>query len=194
MAPLKAVVHSQRINALIGWVLMGIMALAVIESFLTDALLWGGFALFLILVTAVPALSAREWTVMVPWPLLLVAAVALIVGALGLYREIAGYLAIATLALIVVIELDAFTPVDMSRRFAVGFAALTTLAFQGLWIIAQFYSDRWLGTEFLHSQTELQWDIVIVTGVTIVMGGVFVWYFEQFDHVGSYNQSVVSSH
>ena len=49
---------------------------------------------------------------MVPWPLPLVGAAAMIIWMLGIYGEIAGYLAIATLALIVVIELDAFTSVE----------------------------------------------------------------------------------
>ncbi|WP_227376346.1 hypothetical protein [Haladaptatus halobius] len=191
MAPLK-VVHSERVNAVIGWVLTSIVALTVVESFLTNALLWGGFGLFIIVVTMVPVVSTKEWTVMIPWPLLLVAATAMLVGALGLYFEIAGYLAVASLALIVATELDAFTPVDMSRRFAIGFAVLTTMAFQGLWIIAQFVSDKLLGTEFLRSQTELQWDIVIVTVVALVMGGVFTWYFERVGHVGSYKRSMNS--
>lgn len=188
MAPLRVVVHSERMNAIAGWVLTGVVALAVVESVLTDALLWGGFALLIIAVAAAPALSTGEWTVMVPWPLLLVAAVAMTLRSFGLYLEIAGYLAVATLALIAVVELDAFTPVDMSRRFAVGFAVLTTMAFQSFWTIAQYYSDLWLGTEFLRSQTELQWDIVIVTGVGIVMGGAFIWYFERFEHVGSHQR------
>lgn len=193
MALPRALVHSGLINALFGWILTGIVTVVAVESFLTDAFLWGGFALFSLGIIVVPVVLTRDVVATVPWPLLLVMAVSMSIRALDVYREIAGYLAIATLALIVVIELDAFTPVEMSRRFAVGFAVLTTLAVQGLWIIAQFYSDRWWGTEFLRSQTELQWDIVIVTGVGIVLGGLFIWYFERFEHVGSHKRPVGSS-
>ncbi|WP_336343646.1 hypothetical protein [Halalkalicoccus ordinarius] len=190
MVRLRAVVHDERMNALIGWMLTGIVALTAVESLLTGAFLWGGVALLVVVVIAVPTVVTGEWTVMVPWPLPLVAAAAMIVRALGIYGEIAGYFAIATLALIVVIELDAFTLVEMTRRFAVAFAALMTLAVQGIWTIAQYYSDLWLGTGFLHSQRELQLDIVIVTGIGIAMGVLFEWYFEKMEHVGSHTSPI----
>ena len=193
MASLDALVHSEPVNAIIGWSLAGVMAFGVAESVFTNALLWSGFALLIVVVTAIPPWLTGDWTVMVPWPLLLIGATAVLVRALGTYVEIAGYFAVATLALIAVVELDAFTPVEMSRRFAVAFAVLTTLAIQGLWTIAQYYSDLWLQTEFLRSQRELQLDIVIVTGVGIAMGVVFEWYFERFEHAGSQKRPTVSA-
>lgn len=173
------VVRSDRRNAALGWTLTGAVALGGVESLLTNSVVWGGFALVVAAVTAAPALSARDWTVIVPWPLPFFAALAVLVRAFDAYPEIAGYVGIATLALVVVVELDAFTPVEMSRRFAVGFAVLTTMAFQGLWTVAQFYSDRWFGTALLRSQTELQWDYVAVTAVGLVMGVVFERYLAQ---------------
>ena len=193
MVRLRAVVHDERMNALIGWMLTGIVALTVVESLLTDAFLWSGVAILVVIVAAVPAVVTGEWTVMVPWPLPMVAAAAMVVRALGIYGEVAGYFAIATLALIGVIELDAFTPVEMTRRFAVAFAALMALAVQGIWTIAQYYSDLWLGTAFLHSQRELQLDIVIVTAIGITMAVLFEWYFEKIEHVGSHTSTIGSS-
>lgn len=185
MASLRAVIHGERPNALVGWMLTGVVTFVAVRSFLTDSLLWGGFALVVVVVTAIPAVVTGEWTAMVTWPLLSVAAVAMVAGALGLYLEIAGYLAVVALALVVVVELDAFTSVEMSRRFAVGFAALTTLAVQGLWTIAQYYSDRWLGTAYLHSQRELQVDIVMVTVIGIVVSAGFERYFDRVEPVES---------
>ncbi|QLG62595.1 hypothetical protein [Halorarum salinum] len=191
MASFIWLAHSKRINAVLGWVLTGSVTLSVVESFRKGALLWGGLALVIATVTVVPALSTGEGTMLPPWPLLLVTAIAVLVRTLGSYPEIAGYVAVASLALIAVVELDAFTPVDMSRRFTVGFAVLTTMAIQGLWTVAQFYSDRWLGTGFLRSQTELQWDFVLVTAVGLVVGGVFVWYFDRVEHVGSAGRPMI---
>lgn len=181
MAPLRALHGDERANAILGWALTAVVAATAVESFLTGALLWGGFALLVVAVTAIPAVSTGDLTVFVHWPLLLSAALAAIVRAFGLFPEITGYVAVATLALVVVVELDEFTPVDMSRRFAVGFAVLTTMAVQALWTIAQYASDRWVGTEFLRSQTELQWDFVAVTVVGFLMGAVFLWYFDRVD-------------
>lgn len=192
MASLNALAHSEPVNAIIGWLLLGILVLAIVESLLTNAFLWAGFSFLLVTVTVLPPWLTADWTVMVPWPLLLIAAVAVLLRASGMYLEIAGYLAVATLALITVVELDAFTSVEMSRRFAIGFAVLTTLAFQGIWTIAQYYSDLWLGTEFLRSQRELQLDIVIVTGIGIALGVIFEWYFDRVEHVGSYKRPIIS--
>lgn len=193
MTSLGLLARSGRLNAVLGWMLTGTVALGAVESFRTGALLWGGFALIIAVASAVPALSTGDPMVMPPWPLLLVSAVAVLVRTLGFYPEIAAYFAVATLALVTVVELDAFTPVDMSRRFAVGFAVLTTMATQGLWTIAQFYSDRWFGTEFLRTQTELQWDLVMVTCVGLLVGGAFTWYFDRFEHVGSAGQPMSST-
>lgn len=193
MVSIDALVRDESTNARIGWVLTGAVAVTAVRSALAGDPLWGGFALLAVVVMGLPAASTGRWTVMVPWPLLATVAAAVIAGASGAYRETAGYVAVATLALVAVAELDAFTPVEMSRRFAVGFTALTTMAVQALWTVAQFYSDLWLGTEFLRSQAELQWDIVAATGVGVVLGGVFLWYFEWFEPVGTRERPIVST-
>lgn len=193
MVVFKALTHNKRINAAIEWALTGVVVLAAVESFLTNAFLWGGVTLLIAAIIAVPAFVTGDWTLMIPWPLVLVTVFALIVRTFGLFIETAGYVTIAGLALILVIELNAFTSVDMTRRFAIGFTILTTMAIQGLWTIAQFYSDHWLGTSFLRSQTELQWDFVIVTIVAIVMGGLFEWYFQRVGHVGFEKQPVTQA-
>lgn len=73
---------------------------------------------------------------MVPWPLLSVAALAVVLRAVGIYPDIAGYVAITSIALLLVVELDVYTEVELSRRFAIVFAVMTTMALQALWIIA----------------------------------------------------------
>ena len=164
------------------------MALVAVASLLVGPVLWGVFVLGFVAVVAVPALVTGEWTMLVPWPLLAVGAIVATLRVLGRVPEIASPVAVATLALVAVVELGAFTQVEMSRRFAVGFAVLTTLAVEGVWIVAQFSSDQWLGTAFIQSQRELQWDIVGVTLVAFAMGAVAIWYFDRFDHVGSHSR------
>lgn len=184
MRAFEALFDNERINAGIGWILTGAVVLAAIRNVLTNAFLWGGLTLLVAVVIAVPAFVSGDWTLMVPWPLVLVTASALLVRTFDLLPEMTGYVTIVAFALILVGELDAFTGVDMTRRFAVGFATLTAMATQGLWTVAQFYSDRWLGTAFLRSKTELQWDFVIVTVVAIIMGGLLEWYLRQVGHDG----------
>ncbi|AEH37726.1 hypothetical protein [Halopiger xanaduensis] len=173
---LVEVVRDDRMNAAVGWLLLGIVALDGFYNLLRNVPLWGGFELLLVIVASIPALAARDWTVTIPWLLSAVAALSVVARTAGAPFEVTAYLAIATLALIVVVELEAFAPVELSRRFAVFFAVLTTMAIQALWTVAQFYSDRWLGTDFLHSQTELQWDFVVVTAVGVVLAGAYQVY------------------
>nr|WP_233341113.1 hypothetical protein [Haloprofundus sp. MHR1] len=176
-------------NATIGWILTGAVAMTGLTSVLTHEILWGVFSGFVAVVISLPALLTRDWTAIVSWSLLAVAAVAVLARAFDFYSNTAGYLAIAALALIIVVELDVFTSVELSRRFAIVFAVLMTMALQAVWIIAQFYSDQWLNTNFLSTQTELQNDIVTVTIVGFVLGGLFQWYFARFEPIGSVGES-----
>lgn len=182
-------VRGARVNAIIGWVVAaGVVGVAAVSS-VTDAPLGGALSLVLVAVVALPAVATHDWTAMVPWPLLAVAAIAVTFRTGGLFPEAAGYVAIASLALVIVVELDVFTPIQLSRRFAIGFAVLMTLAVEAVWIIVQFFSDRWLGTGFLSTQIALQEDIVIVTVVGFAMGGLFYWFFARFEIDGFVNDS-----
>lgn len=178
-------VRDERVNAMLGWAIVGVVALVAVRNALKGSLLRAAFAAVVVVVAALPAVSAGEWTTFVPWPLAAVLAAAFVGQALGVAPELADYVTVATLALVVAVEMDTFTGVDMSRRFAVVFAVLLTMALQGLWTIARFYSDRWLGTAFLRSQTELQWDFVIVTAVGAVLGVLFEWYLRLVDPADS---------
>lgn len=180
---------SERTNAVIGWAMAVVMVAGAVESFLTDAPLWGSFVLVVVAVASLPAVTFRDWSAIVPWPLMTATAIAVVTRAVELYPETAGYLAIAMLALVIVVELDVFTPVELSRRFAVGFAVLTTLALEALWVIAQFSSDVWFGTRFLSSQTELQEDIVLVTVVGLAVGVLFYGYFARYGYPGADEKS-----
>ncbi len=169
-------VAGRRANAAFGWLLTGVVTLGAVESALTDALLWSGFSLVVVAIISLPALLTRDPDAIVHWPLLALAAIGVGVRAVGFYPELAGYVAIAALALIVVVELDVFTEVDLSRRVAVGFGVLTSLAIEALWIVAQFYSDVWFGTDFLRSQRDVQIAIVLVTAIGFIVGALFYWY------------------
>lgn len=171
-------------NALLGWAVVGATTLGAATSVVADRPVWGVLATVLVAVAVAPAVAAREWTALVPWPLLAVAATAVTLGGVGVAAETAGVVTIATLALVATVELDCYTPVDLSRRFAVGFAVATAMALEAIWIVVQFVSDRWLGTAFLTTQTELQRDIVVVAVASLAIGGSFYWYFARFEPAG----------
>lgn len=183
--------QNETTNAVLVWGLLAVLLLAGSLSGLTNAAPWGVFTVTATVLVAFPAILTRDWQVMIPWPLALFVTIPVVVRTLGFSPELTGYVAISGLALVAVVEINSFTDVEMSRRIAVLFAALTTLAFQSWWIVGQYYSDQWFGTDFVQSQTELQWDLVAVTVVTLVMGGFFLWYFDRVEHVGSWERPVV---
>lgn len=178
---LRLFVVDDRVNAFLGWGMISVIFLVSAQSLVTNAILWGVFSLLVVIVTAVPAFITREWTAMVPWPLLAVVTGAVLARTFGLSPEIAGYLALAGFAIVIVVELVKFTAVELSQWFAIGFGVLTTLALEALWIIAQFYSDAFLDTEFLTTQTALQQDIALVTAIAFAVGITFQWLFGIFD-------------
>lgn len=178
-------------NATLGWLFVGGVVLAAVVSVLVEALLGGVLALLAAGVLAVPAVLRRDWRVMLPWPLGFVVVVGVTARTIGVVPEVAGYVAVSSVALAVVVEINSFTDVEMSRRFAVLFALMTTVAFQSWLTIAGYYSDQWLGTAFIGSQTELQWNLVAVMAVSLVMGGLFLWYFDRIEHVGSRTRPVL---
>ena len=174
-----------RTNALIGWVLLAAVVVSGVHSLLTRQFLWSGFEVLFVVLAALPAAVSGDWRVLVPWPLLLVGAVAFVGQSLGFHQELTGYTAVAAFALVAVGELETFTAVEMSSRFAVSFAALTTMAIQGVWTVARFFSDQWLGSDYVQSQAQIQWDFVYVTLVAVVVAAAFELYFRETDTDGS---------
>ena len=132
MGLFERLVRGERMNATLGWMSLTIVVLVALRNVVGGAVLWTGFAVVVAAVTAAPAVSTGEWTTFVPWPLGVLLAAAFVGQAFGIAPEVAGYVAVATLALVVAVELDTFTEVDMSRRFAVVFAVLLTMALEGV--------------------------------------------------------------
>lgn len=130
MAITHSLARNVTTNATLGWVFVGVVILIAAVSLLLGALIEGLLALAAAGILAIPAVLRRDWRVMLPWPLGLVVAVGVTARTLGVAPEVSGYVAISSVALAAVVELDAFTDVEMSRRFAVLFAVMTTLAFQ----------------------------------------------------------------
>lgn len=141
-----------RVNAGVGWALVGVFGLVCIESAVTGDLLWAGFAVTVGAVVALPALLLRNVRAMPPAEVVLVAGLPVVgraVATLQVTSTVAVYLSIAAFALLVAVVLHAFTPVEMSVGFAVLFVVVTTLAAAGLWALARWGSDVHLGTTLL---------------------------------------------
>lgn len=183
---LDRIVEDERVNAGLGWALIVFLALVAVASFLLGNLLWAGFAAFVAALAVVPAVAHRDWSVMLPWEVLVLAAFPILGRAVSTTvatSRVATYLSVAALALVVAVELHAFTTVRMTAWFAVLFVVVATIATVGAWSVVQWLSDIYLGTSFIYSEHRLMWDFVGATVVGGIAGVLFEWYFRRVGRV-----------
>jgi len=180
MSSLTGVIDDERVNAALSWGIVALVAYAAVESALTAAPLWAGLATVTAGLAMLPPLRARDLRTMVSWEVLALAAVPLVGRSLGVVTQAATYLAVATLALLIAVEIDSFSSAAMTPRFAVAFVVVTTMAVASVWTIAQFASDALLGTSSLPGQTRLMWDLILATAVGLATGLLFELYFRRY--------------
>lgn len=161
--------RSGRTNAAIAWLLVGVLAVTFVESILGFDRLWMDFVAATAAVVLVPPVAHRDWRVMLPWELLVLALLPVLVRALlgGELGTFAYYLSVSGLALIITVELHVFTELRMTHWFAVTFVSMTTMASVAAWTVVRWTLDRWLGTSFLTDNEALmtEWAAVAVAGL-----------------------------
>jgi hypothetical protein len=179
---LATLLRDRRTNAIAGWILVALVLVAGVGSFLRGNLLWTVFTAAVIAIAVLPAVSLRNPQVMPPWEVMLMASLP-IVGRLFtttlVTGRIATYLSVAALALLVAVDLDTFTPVEMNDAFAVLFVVVTTLATAGVWAVVRWLADLFLGTGFIQTEHALMLEFVASTIAGIVAGLTYVFYIRR---------------
>lgn len=170
-------------NAVLAWILVATMGTSVTTSFLAGDVLWAGFGLIAVGITLIPVGTYRRPAAMVPWEVLLFVALPLASVPFGpfLPRSVATFFAVAGLALVVAVELDAFTAVELSPAFAVIFVVVTTMAIAGVWAVVQWIADRSMGMQYLQGLHSVMWSLFAATGAGVGAGVVFAAYFQRVD-------------
>ncbi len=178
-----ASLRSDRVNAGAAWALVvGLLAVAAYRA-ATGEFLWAGLTLASAAVTVVPAAATRTTTTMPPAEVVALLAVPPVVRTLDVavagdvLTQAATYLSVATLALLVAVDLNALTDVEMSAAFAVAFVVSTTMAVAGAWTVVQFGADTYLGTDLLAGEDAVMWDLVVSTVTGVAGGLLFAVYF-----------------
>ncbi len=180
-------VRDTEANAALSWILLGIVVAFAVTAVLFDQLVVAGFAIAVAAVGIAPMVASGSWREMLPFPFLLVAAFPLAVGVFrpDFATEFVSALAIATLALLVVVDLHLLTAVRMTPGFAVFFVVITTMAVAGFWAVgAGFAHDTW-GTPFVQTNRRLMYVFIAATTGGLVAGGVFRWYFRRRERADS---------
>ena len=170
-------------NAVIAWGLVAVLASVFVDSVVDGDLQWALFTAFVAVVVLLPPVAYREWRVMLPWELLVLALFPVLVRGLfgGTLGTFATYVALAGLALLVVVELHTFTTLRVTHWFAVVLVVLTTLAAVAAWTVFRWNADRFLGTSYLVDNETLMMEWLYVTLAGVVAGLLFDGYFRRRD-------------
>lgn len=177
--------RDSRTNAIIAWLLVGVLSSVFVESLVGFDIQWLVFVGFVGFVVLLPPIAFREWRVMLPWELLVLALFPILVRALfgGTLGTFATYLSIAGLALIVIVELHMFTTLRVTPWFAVALVTMTTLAAVAAWTIFRWNADNILGTTYLVDNETLMVEWIYVTLAGLVAGVLFETYFSRRDRI-----------
>lgn len=185
--------ENERRNAVLAWVLVAFVLLVAAGHLATGSLLWAGFAAVVAVLACLPPAVFRSHEAMLPWEVLLLAALPLVgqvFAQVPVTGDVAAYLSVAALALVVAVELHLLTPVEMSYRFAVAFVVITTMAAAGVWAVVRYGSDLYLGTTLLlpaertvealeRAERELMIEFVASFIAGVGAGVVFEFYFRR---------------
>lgn len=186
MSRLETVVEADRFNSLLSWGIVAVLALAAVASVVRGEPVWAVFVAGGLAIVLLPAGVRRDPSVMPPWEVLLFVALPIASQFLDLpdaLADLTTYLAILAVGAVVVVELQVFTPVEMTPRFAVGFVVLVTMATAGAWTILQYASDVYFGTALVENKTTLMWDLVLATATGLVATPVLAIYFRWIETV-----------
>jgi hypothetical protein len=177
--------RSGRTNAILAWAMVAVLALVLVESALDVDLQWLIFVSGVGVLVGLPPAAHRDWRVMLPWELLVLALLPILVrglfgGVLGIF---AMYLSVAALALLAVVELHTFTGLTVTHWFAVALVVLTTMAGAAAWAVVRWNLDRYVGTSYLTTNEALMWEFGWVTLAGFAAGLVFDAYFRRRESV-----------
>lgn len=180
---LERLFRDGRTNAALAWIVVGILVVVFVESALDVDRQWMIFVAAAGAIVLLPPVAYREWRVMLPWELLVLALAPVLVR--GLFRGEVGtfavYVSIAALALVITVELHTFTSLEVTHWFAVVLVVLTTMASVAVWSILRWTMDRHLGSSYLSTNEVLMEEFVWVTLGGIAAGILFDAYFRRRD-------------
>ncbi|AHG04971.1 hypothetical protein HALDL1_16235 [Halobacterium sp. DL1] len=170
-------------NAVIAWVFVGVLALALVESALDFDGQWLLFVAGVAAVVLVPPVAFRSWRAMLPWELLVLALLPILARGLfgGTGGTFAVYLSLAAVALVVVVELHLFTAMEVTHWFAVALVVMATLASGAVWAVVRWTADQYLGTAYLSTNEALMTEFLWVTLAGFAAGVLFDAYFRRRD-------------
>jgi len=180
-ASLEDLIADGRTNAAIAWGLVSAIAAVGVGALVTGSILWTTFAVALVVLALFPPLALQSPQVMLPWEVLLLAALPIFDAGLGVGMTgyVTSYLSVAAIALVLAVELQTFTAVQMTSGFAIIFVVITTMAAAALWALFRWSVAGILGVPFPADHDAIMWEFVYSAVGGLVAGVVFELYFRR---------------
>ncbi|KLK88621.1 hypothetical protein SZ63_06400 [Methanoculleus sediminis] len=142
---------------------------------------FGGVVAFCL--TLVPAVVTHRWNITLPWQVNLLIVLSLYLHIAGeirgfymlyypYYDKIAHLISgitVSVLAFVIVLLLDRFSRLNLSRWMIVGFVVIAAMAMEGFWEIYEWLFDTFLGTNLQHGLDDTMLDMIFVLIGAIVV-------------------------
>ncbi len=169
--------REQIIEAELSWVSGLVLLVAASYALLEFDVLWFIFGIIALTLYMLPIASTRDVFRVLPWEMVLLIVAPMVLhftaGSEFLnahfawwndFTSLAFAFSMATVGLVLVLELRIFTKVRMNRPFSVMFVVMFTLAVSGFWQVGLFLSDMILGVDKqgtnADAMTILVWNLV----------------------------------
>ena len=184
---LSKLLKNTALNAFVGWTMVLFLALLGMGNFIYGRFIWTILIAFVISIIIIPAIRMHKLSVMPSWYFVFLTILPIVGSSTAWYffsTSIPFYFSVATIALLVAAEINWFTSVKMTDKFAILLVVVTTLAISGLWHLIEWLLDIYLGTSYLLSGLSpdaindavmYQFIYAMVSGVAA--GTLFGWYF-----------------
>ncbi|WP_224270440.1 hypothetical protein [Haloprofundus salinisoli] len=167
------------VEVAVSWLLVAALVAVSVVGLRSGADATTTFAFLSALLAAAPALLTRERRATLPWSVVGLAVVAAVGQRFTPFGVVSTYLWVVAVTLILIVDLEAFTEVEMSPRFSAAFVATTTMAVGAVWTVLRWVSDAYFGTSYLGGVDPVMWELVGATAVGVVVGVVFEYGFHE---------------
>jgi len=189
---LSKILKNTPLNAFAGWTMVLFLALLGIGNFIYGRFMWTILIVFVIGIIITPAIMMRKLSVMPSWYFIFLAILPIIGSSTAWYffsTSIPFYVSVATISLLMAAEINWFTSVKMTYKFAILLVIVTTLAISGLLHLIEWLLDIYLGTSYLLSglspdaiNDAVMHQFIYATIAGVAAGVLFGWYFRSAEN------------
>ncbi|MDI3486444.1 MAG: hypothetical protein PWQ50_1664 [Methanolobus sp.] len=184
---LNKILKNTPLNAFAGWTMVLFLTLLGIGNFIYGRFMWTILIAFVIGIIIIPAIRMRKLSVMPSWYFIFLAILPIIGSSTAWYffsTSIPFYISVATISLLVAAEINWFTSVKMTYKFAILLVIVTTLAISGLWHLVEWLLDIYFGTSYLLGgispdaiNDAVMYQFIYATIAGVAAGALFGWHF-----------------